>query len=151
MKGHISLLHTGKIVTHRCPGSNYLAELLPIANNHTNDGCARNQLKIRRINQTQVTEDKDVVMPINNRYKMTALNYLDGTKEMTLMTLLTFSQDIGLQDITILGSNTWVSVYHLSCKIQKNNTHNNLLCLQFTICLYFKSMYVQFLFYFLHL
>lgn len=101
------------MVSHTCPGSNYLPAILPVANNNTDYGCKRNKIEIIRIDH--MNGDNDLGMTIKY-YKMSAINYLKGNQDyttaMTLMTLLTFSHDVSLQNITIGGLGEQVNMKH---------------------------------------
>ena len=111
--GNISLLQTGRMLAHSCPGSNNISSLLPISRPKTDDPCKRNEIRIRKVGQLVRNGKYEIT---TSTYLLSALNYLKGhgtsyvkdplkvntdNSTITLMTLLTFSSDVILKNSSI--------------------------------------------------
>ena len=98
------------ILSHACPGSNYLPTRLPVASNYTN-GCKRNRIYVQLLYQ-------DRYLNFTRKcYEISAINYKRPPKtEIILMTLLTFSGDVSYQTVTLegVGNQVRVTLHYLS-------------------------------------
>ena len=115
VSGNITLLQTGKMYSPTCPGSNNVFRLLPVAPNITNI-CENNRIMARLI-QPQV----DVNSNWTNlrQYEILVINDKSHSP-MTIMMLLTFSNDVSAETLAFMEESKKVSVYCLSsCVLHK--------------------------------
>ena len=144
--GNISLLSTGKMLSYDCPGSSYTPSSLPFFNTKLDYSCSENNILI--VKTGKMVKNKNTKAEITTvSYDLTLNNYrkkpdttattvdqavgllgralgLPQNKEkleMTLMLLLTFSNDISLYNTSILSSNSAVNIF-----ITDNYIDNNL-------------------------
>ena len=134
--GNISLLSTGKMLSYDCPGSSYTPSPLPFFNTKLDYPCSGNNIII--VKTGQMVENKNTQAEITTvSYDLTLHNYrkkpeattnvldqalgsigralgLPQNKEkleMTLMVLLTFSNDISVYNTSIRSSNSAVTKF----------------------------------------
>ena len=134
--GNISLLNTGKMLSYDCPGSSYTPSPLPFFNTKLDYSCSENNIII--VKTGQMVENKNTQAEITtvsydlilNNYRKkpdtttTALDQPLGLigralglpqnkekLEMTLMVLLTFSNDISVYNTSIRSSNSAVNIF----------------------------------------
>ena len=141
IKGNVSLLQTGRTLSYLCPGLARYSSPLPNAN-MANIACARNNIRIKHVENTVNRTDggykEDAKMITTSYYNISAFNYMvSNTKTtsgflgrikswfkgeqkddsadstMTVVVLLTFSDDVTLQN---------VSISSLSSKVYKINS-----------------------------
>ena len=134
--GNLSLLSTGKMLTYDCPGLSYTPAPLPFFNTKLDYSCSENNIIIVKTGQMVKYENTKAEittvsydLTLNNYRKKpdTTTNVLDQAVgfigralglpqnkeklEMTLMLLLTFSNDISLYNISIRSSNSAVNIF----------------------------------------
>ena len=105
INGNITLLQTGKMVSHVCPGSNKMSTPLPMAD-FSSSACKKNDLRIKMISQNTTYENE---MNLTTSYyqisaKSDVLGNIDPTDEsnhLILMLLLTFSHEVSADQILI--------------------------------------------------
>ena len=105
INGNITLLQTGKMVSHVCPGSNKMSRPLPMAD-ISSSACKENDLRIKMISQNTTYENE--INLTTSRYQISAKNDVHGSIDPTdesnhlvLMLLLTFSHEISADQILI--------------------------------------------------
>ena len=107
--GNVTLLQTGKTVSYICPGSDSHFSPIPMTD-LTNSACKGNEIRIKRTSQSTAYEEDDNIT--TSSYQISAKNDIRGGKtkadgeddSMTLMILLTFSQDVSAEQIQITST-----------------------------------------------
>ena len=105
INGNITLLQTGKMVSHVCPGSNKMSTPLPMTD-FSSSACKKNDLRIKMISQNTTYENE---MNLTTSYyqisaKSDVLGRIDPKDEsnhLILMLLLTFSHEVSADQILI--------------------------------------------------
>ena len=105
INGNISLLQTGKMVSHVCPGSNTMLTPLPMTD-FSSSACKKNDLRIKIISKN--TTYKNEINLTTSYYQISAKSDVHGSIDPTdesnhliLMLLLTFSHEVSAGQILI--------------------------------------------------
>ena len=105
INGNITLLQTGKMVSHVCPGSNTMLTPLPMTD-FSSSACKKNDLRIKMISQNTTFENE--INLTTSHYQISAKNDVygsidptDESNHLVLMLLLTFSHEVSADQILI--------------------------------------------------